>query len=134
MVSNPLETFYENRVRPNFMIRPHRVNSANWRGYLATWEIVNNELYLSEIDSYLCLTEQDECERVTLKALFGDRWINSKVKADWYTGDLSIGDGKRLFLKGTIEEFYERTITLKFKAGLVIGTTTTNNRKSLKTK
>jgi hypothetical protein len=47
LFSNPLENFYDGNKskRPKFWVEPNSVSSGNWRGYVATWEIIDDKLY-----------------------------------------------------------------------------------------
>jgi len=56
LFSNPLEDFYgeDESKRPKFWVAPDTMSSGNWRGYVATWEIIDDKLYLSKIDSWFC--------------------------------------------------------------------------------
>ena len=114
------------------MIKPRTLSTANWRGYVATWEIIDNTLYLTNIDSYICPRLEGECQRATLELSFGEKCIDSKVKADWFTGNLPIPDGKILKQKNVIGIAYEREIVIKIESGNLITTTTIDNRKRYK--
>ena len=87
LFANPLESYYVGkRRRPNFYENqdPKSISTALWRGYVATWEIQADILYLVEIDSWICNSQnKDECVKADLKQLFGDQYQDGKVKADW---------------------------------------------------
>jgi hypothetical protein len=63
-----------------------RGSSANWRGYVATWEIANDKLYLNSF-------EGDEKHK-DLNSLIPKN--DGKVLADWYTGRIHLALGKML--------------------------------------
>ena len=82
----PLESLWPDRKdRPNLSERPNSPNStACWRGYVAIWQIEKDILYLAALNAW----QGDQ--RVDLKTLFPKRFRNGKVKADWFTGSLSL--------------------------------------------
>ena len=74
-------------------------SNGNWRGYGATWEIESKVLYLREIDAVICNFQEfisKKCKKAELRELFGDKYVNGMVKADWYSGELRIPDGRQL--------------------------------------
>ena len=125
----PLRSYFKEKNTPNFMIKPRTLSTANWRGYVATWEIIDNIFYLTNVDSYICPSFEGDCQRATLELLFGEKCIDNKVKADWFTGSLPIPDGKILKQKNVIGVTYEREIVIKIESGNLISTTIIDNRK-----
>jgi hypothetical protein len=86
--------------------------TACWRNYVATWEIVDNELFLCEIRnacyptsmrgvsaSFKSGIDKDSVgnEYADLKVLFPKRFKDGKVKADWVDGKLISPQGKLLY-------------------------------------
>ena len=63
------------------------MNTGCWRGYVADFEILNDQLYLLKIRS--C---SDPKIIIDLKKLFPDEYKNGKVRAWWFTGSLNIGN------------------------------------------
>jgi hypothetical protein len=130
LYSNPLEAFYPNeKNRPLFMIGPFEMVSSNWRGYVASWAIENNALYLTGIDSWTCAgNSRKSCRRVTLSRLFGKRVVAGRVRADWFTGELRAPDGKQLqYVHMGYGSIYERDIIIQVKAGRVTEQTVIDN-------
>jgi hypothetical protein len=83
--SLPLEPYYgPGNPRPKF----RAPNTATWRGYIATWEIDRDVLYLKAIRAW---TDQGE---VGLPVLFPGR--KGPVAATWFTGKLKVPQGKVL--------------------------------------
>jgi len=125
LYSNPLEDYYrDERKRPNFMIEPNTVSSDNWRGYIATWEIKDNTLYMTNIESWIGR------RRATLESLFGSKCRNGRVEAAWFSGDLRIPDGKQLqYVHMGYGSVYERDIILTVEAGKITKTVTIDNTK-----
>lgn len=91
--SNPLEAYFEKfpERRPQNGIS----STALWRGYIAFFEIINDQLYVTDIKIEVLDKES--------KNKYGTKWISSfknvfpdkeKVKIDWYTGILILPHGK----------------------------------------
>jgi hypothetical protein len=122
LFANPLEAFYPNRKkRPLFVVKPNVMSTSNWRGYVATWAIEDNFLYLVKIDAWTCPRNFKNCQPVDLAKLFGSKYRNGKVKADWFSGDLRMPDGKMLqYVHMGYGSVYEREITLTVDSGKVV--------------
>ncbi|MBM4286100.1 MAG: hypothetical protein FJ128_12785 [Deltaproteobacteria bacterium] len=83
LYSNPLEKYFgPGNPRPKFR-SPH---TANWRGYIATWEIDGNMLYLKD------LTAWTQTGEVGMEFLFPGQ--PGRVAATWFTGTLRVPQGK----------------------------------------
>lgn len=133
LYSNPLSDYYKDKKdAPRFVIRPGVVSSGNWRGYVATWEIADNELFLRGLDSWLCDDSipgaKPKCRQADLKELFGEKSVKGKVLASWFTGELRIPDGERIeYVHMGYGSVYERDIIIKVEAGKVTGQTVIDN-------
>jgi hypothetical protein len=80
LFSNPLESRYEKENRPSFWIAPNTRSSGNWRGYVATWEILNDQLYLVKINSWLCRNSAEnksDCRQANLKSCLANRYLTT---------------------------------------------------------
>lgn len=123
LLSNPLEDFYEmgNRKRPKFMVEPFTISSGNWRGYVATWEIENDRLYLREVKAWLCPGPNEaSCKKVTLEGIFPGKVRDGRVSAEWFTGKLRIPDGEQLrYIHAGYASIYERDIIFDVTKGTV---------------
>ena len=85
-------------------------SSACWRRYRATWEIIDDRLYLMHVDGHF--------ER--LGAL--------PLHADWFTGVLVVPSGKRLhYVHMGFESVYERELQFTVEHGRVTGRDTVDN-------
>ena len=135
LFANPLEEFYENRKnRPSFQVEPGVMSTGNWRGYVATWAIENGILYLVKLDAWICRDwDAKSCRKVKLSAIFGRRYRDGKVKADWFSGELRIPDGKLLqYVHMGYGSVYERELTLSVESGRVVKESVIDNtRKAL---
>ena len=88
-------------------------STANWRGYVATWEITNKRLYLIEIEG----TFKDGSDG-SLAALFPG--FPDRVFAHWYSGRLRIPRGKLLnYVHMGYASEYEQDILLDIDGGVL---------------
>lgn len=103
-------------------------NTACWRGYQAEWTILDNQLYLTAI--YSCDYQQDSLKS-DLKQLFGEKFTNGKIKADWVTEKILSPQGKELYYVHLgHESLYEKEVIFEIVNGQLKGTTTYDNSKS----
>ena len=88
----PLEDYYHtvtNVVRPSFSANAGAFNStALWRGYIGIWEIRDASFFLTGIHAWV--RSPNDAHRVSLTELFGDRCLDGRVLATWYSGDFSV--------------------------------------------
>jgi len=92
LYSNPLQSFFEKN--PDRLPQNEVRSSALWRGYVATFEVIENELYVKDIQ----MQYRDTISKVHT---FGWKSVLDKVfpnqkerKLDWFTGVLVIPHGK----------------------------------------
>lgn len=95
------------------------------RGYNATWEITDNQLYLTGI--YSCCYYDDSI-KADLNIIFKDKLNNGKVKADWITGNAFSPQGK-LFKYLHDQKYYEYELEFTFNKGNLIETRLYDNTK-----
>lgn len=82
----PLDVLWQGSTnRPAVSEGPRGLMStACYRGYVATWSVDDDILYLTGIDAWV------NDKKADLQVLFPDRFQNGKVKADWFTGTLTL--------------------------------------------
>lgn len=118
LFSNPLESYPQfDLIRPKlFGEQPGEWNTACYRGYIAEWEILNNQLYLVNIFS--C---NDQNLKANLSLLFPDIISNGKINAYWVNQTLLVPDGKCIYY-GNIgySYIYETEYELTIKNGELI--------------
>lgn len=69
------------------------ITSANWRGYLATWEIKHGKLFLKDVT--IAVDDPKDEQGFVSKRITRDLYPGAtEVLADWYTGALIVPDGK----------------------------------------
>jgi hypothetical protein len=82
------------------------------RGYIGTWEIVENKLFLIGLEGY-----PKENEQFSMDNLFPNQ---KKVFAGWFTGEIKIPQGKLLYNGGIFSSsVHEKDLFLKFKKGIL---------------
>jgi hypothetical protein len=132
LFANPLESFYkEDKARPSFQIEPRTWSSGNQRGYVATWEVKDGTLYLTGIDSWICESPvSDKCKKADLKELFGEKYQDAGVEADWFWGELRMPEGEVLrYVHLGYVSLYERDLILKVESGKIVGEEVIDNTK-----
>jgi hypothetical protein len=109
-------------------------SSAMDRGYMATWEIRKDRLYLVAIDSWICGARAEQldisCRHATLEDVLGPTVDERTQFASWYTGELRLPQGRQLlYIHNPYQSIYEREVVFRVRAGLVEPPTTVDNRK-----
>ena len=120
MHTNPLDYYFtKDNPRPKDFGKFRC--TACWRGYVAIWELKNKILYLKEV------LEGDNHGPDILKELFKDS--KGPVKAIWYSGTVSIPQGKRLkYVHMGYRSKYEKELKLQFEKGKLIKEWTIENK------
>lgn len=96
------------------------ISSANWRGYIARWEVKDDQLLL--IDVTVRIDGVARGELVT-KSLFEDMfpWASDGVVANWYSGALIVPQGKMTnYVHMGYGSSYESYQVLRIESGQVI--------------
>ena len=88
--------------------------TALLRGYVGTWEIINDRLYLIELHGELESGQDADLE--TVFPGYGER-----VFAHWYSGVIRLPQGKMLeYVHMGYGSTYERDLLLEFEKGVLI--------------
>lgn len=110
LMAQPLEQRYAGGLaRPRFMSTPRDTAGGDSRGYMASWRLEDDRLYLLEIESWLCkdaVVRETDCRKATLDDVFGNG-TRAPVFAEWFNGDLVLLDREVVDSQPTIR------ITLK---------------------
>ena len=116
------ELFRQGQPRPEFA-SPH---TACWRGYIGTWEIKEDTLYLSDIKAWM-RDEEGKAAPVAFEQVFPGK--TKPLKAEWFTGTLRIPQGKPIrYVHMGYQTVYEVDVFLTIEAGKVIGRQMVDNR------
>ncbi len=146
LFDNPLESLWDDsNPRPKFV--PY--STANWRGYVATWTISDEILYLEGISGVIIAPEDGQLIQsrtplmqqgisdgirgkrstvpVTVEMLFPKS--KGHVAATWFTGRLRIPRGALLhYVHMGYASVYEEEIMLEIESGRVVHTEVIDNR------
>lgn len=96
-------------------------NTALWRGYVGTWEVLHERLYLVGLSGELV-----DGSNASLATLFPD--YSDRVFAHWYSGTIRIPEGGLLeYIHAGFSSRYERDVFLGFQRGFLVSKETRIN-------
>jgi hypothetical protein len=102
--SNPLETYFEKN--PDKRPKGEIISTALWRGYVATFEVKDNQLFLKDIEiEYHDTTSKESYTykwRSVIEEVFPDQ---EDIKIDWLIGLLVIPHGKLVNYVSTYKNY-----------------------------
>jgi hypothetical protein len=118
MATTPLDQYFrEIGVAPPFVVDC----SALWRGYIGSWEIRSNRLYLLSLMGRL-----EDGSDINLGKIFPN--TSGIVFANWYSGKIRVPRGKRLtYVHQGFASTYEQEIIIQVKNGEVVSTEKISN-------
>lgn len=100
--------------RRNKHIRFKRRSTACRRGYVGSWEIIDDRLYLVRI-----VGNFPDGRAITIGELFPDS--PDKVFASWFTSELRCPTGRLLeYVHSGYSRIYERDVLLRFQDGVLV--------------
>lgn len=106
-----------------FLLLNHDRCSANWAGYVVTWKIIQNHLYVLKITTNNCGKDPVE---IPLNTLFPEQ--SSPVLATWFSGIVCIPDmGTNTMLISYGDAIYAKEQQLTMQSGQVIDQKIINN-------
>ena len=120
LYTTPLESLFSAGSPKVFIERPS--STACWRGYVGTWKIEKDELYLVALQEGHPRAGAIPLDKVN------PQW-ESPVKATWFSGTLRIGRGKVLMGGMGFSEKRESDIFLEIKEGIIVSTRQVDNTK-----
>ena len=108
-------------------------STACWRGYVASWLIEDDKLYLIDLKAYLLKEKfrndgvcKNDCIEVRLDYLFPNQ---DKVFADWFSGLLRIPHGKLIrYVHMGYGSIYEKELYLRFVNGKYVSFREVDNK------
>lgn len=118
MCTNPLSDYFSmGGTNPRFESNC----TALWRGYVGSWEIVDDRLYLTGLSGTL-----EGGASATLATIFPD--FPDRVFAHWYSGTIRIPQGKRLeYVHMGYGSTFERDLILDIERGVIETTRVRHN-------
>ena len=113
MCTEPLERYFVlSCVFPKFEANC----TALWRGYVGSWEIVNDRLYLIGLEGIL-----EDGTNVSVSTFFPG--FPDRVFAHWFSGTIRIPQGKQLrYVHMGYASTFERDLILDLDRGIVSDT------------
>ena len=118
IATEPLKSYLDTRSDVGFIFK----STGLVRGYIGTWEIQNNQLYLISLLGFV-----DNNKKVDLSYLFPNK---TEFFADWFSGDIRIPEGELLKkINLGYASVFEKDRILSFKEGIIIGETVKDNTK-----
>lgn len=91
--SNPLEPYFEKY--PDKRPEGGMMSTALWRGYIAYFEIIDEQLFLTDIKIEVSDEDSEDSYETKWISAFKQVFPNEeKAKIDWYTGILILPHGK----------------------------------------
>lgn len=122
--TNPLEQYFRSQHhRPPKLLEASC--SALWRGYVATWMIKKDKLYLLRVVEGTC---EHGAPEIPISKIFPGK--KPPVFASWYSGTLLIPQGKEInYVHMGYQSTYEHELHIMIKNGVVQGTKRVDNRK-----
>ena len=109
LLSEPLEPLLK-RFKKNLKLEPY--GSYCWRGYVGTWSIRNNVLYLEHLKINYHPQDED-----LLAPLLVDKL---HYVAEWYTGELRVPFGKQYERTSYYHPLHEKEMVFAVENGLIL--------------
>jgi hypothetical protein len=110
LANEPLDPILEEK---NIKIKPSLIMSSCWRGYIGTWEIKQDKLYLISLK----ILGESDAQFAIIKIFPGQK----EVFAEWFSGQLRIPLGDIIkAVYGGYDTIYERDIILTIDHGILI--------------
>lgn len=120
LFTNPLESYFNQYPdrRPKAAI----ISTALWRGYVATFEIKDNQLLLKDIEIQVSDTTKQDSFTTKWKSVLTAVFPNeTQTKINWLTGLLVIPYGKLInYVHGSYASTYENYILIEINKGDLI--------------
>jgi hypothetical protein len=119
--TNPLNDYLDKN--PNKKIPHGIISSANWRGYIALWEIKDGCLQLKNIEISEAFPDSagNGSHEIRKRSVLSEVFPGEKdIIADWFTGHLIIPDGKLVeYVHMGYASAYKKYVVLRIEKGKV---------------
>lgn len=92
--TNPLEPYLSKN--PEKLPKADAYSSANWRGYVATWQIKDNSLSFTDVQVLRRASNPDKAaDPVELRSVMNEMFPGQKeVLANWFSGHVIVPNGE----------------------------------------
>lgn len=113
MATEPLAVYLQElQPKPKLIL----FSTACWRGYIGSWELINNQLYLVAFSGKI--EDDNNIVNVGLDYLFPGK---VRVYARWFSGIIRVPHGKVLkYVHADYLTEYEKEYLLEFREGNLI--------------
>jgi hypothetical protein len=113
LYTNPLEAYF--RKYPDKKPKTSIISTANWRGYVATFEIVDSTLFLRDIE----IEDDDGKNGHRTRSAMGEVFPGQQVVAlDWFNGLLTLPYGQLIqYVHMGYSSAYENYTILEIRLG-----------------
>ena len=130
--SNPLEPYFDKNPEN----RPSMVSTALWRGYVGYFEIIENELYLTDMKIPVSYTDKDGSYKQKWRSIYRLYFPKQKkVKIDWFSGILILPHGKLIdYVHQGYASTYSKYWLLEIENGIFNEARNYNNKEFVKFK
>lgn len=117
LYSNPLEAYFEKK--PDERPKGGIMSSALWRGYVATFEVKDNQLFLKDIEIEYQDTASKKSYNYKWRSVIKEVFPGQKeIKIDWLTGLIVLPYGKLInYVHLGYGSTYEKYILLEIDKG-----------------
>ena len=118
--TNPLEPYL--RVNPEKLPKADAFSTANWRGYVAMWQVKDNRLVLTDVQILRRASNPDKAAETTeLRSVMDEMFPGQKeILADWFSGHVIVPNGELVhYVHMGYASIYEKYILLRIEKGLV---------------
>jgi len=129
LLTNPLEPFFNEF--PEKHPETEIISTALWRGYVASFEIINNELFVVDIEIQYKPEAPDNDHDLQWKSVMDEVFPEQKrVKADWFSGILVLPFGDLIKYKHmSYASVYKNYILLEINNGSLVKERRLNHKK-----
>ena len=117
LYTNPLESYFEKY--PDKRPEGDIMSTSLWRGYVATFEIIDNQLFIKYINIEISTKDEKGNDKYSWKSVLNEVFPNQElVKIDWMTGLLVLPYGKIVnYVHMGYASTYENYILLEIDKG-----------------
>ena len=119
--SNPMESYF--KKFPNKRPESEIMSTGLWRGYIATFEVKDGQLYLKDIEIEIRVKEDNGEYKYSSKSVLNEVFPNQElIKIDWLTGLLVLPEGNLInYIHMGYASTYEHYVLLEFENGNLKG-------------